>query len=122
MRTTITTIPAVGQWISTLHVCRIDNTRAAREDNIREHRAPVRIQAVVKLGGANGDWRVETTRCDGSAMHLILNADGTEIGEETGTGYEVVDAPESAWCSACDPVATPRHFTAEHYTSNAVSA
>lgn len=33
-----------------------------------------------------------------------------------------VDPPESAWCDACDPVATPRHFAAEHYSSNSAAS
>lgn len=92
--TTSTTIPAAGDWIRTDHHCWWNDPTAEHPATL--HNAPVKVDRVVEF--KDGRRRIEITRCDGTRMHLVVDAQGNEQlmpWDAARVGYEIVPAPEA---------------------------
>jgi len=63
--------PKVGDVVQILHLCRF-------QGRLVSHVNPFTIDNVVKLN--DGGYRSEASRCDGSRIHLIYDAQGVEVG------------------------------------------
>lgn len=90
-------IPVAGDWIRTDHHCWWNDLSADHPAIL--HNAPIKVDRVVDIGGSvhGAAYRVEATRCDGTTMHLLLDAAGEERlipWDAARVGFEIVPAPE----------------------------
>ncbi|MGN6413751.1 hypothetical protein [Flexivirga sp.] len=81
-------IPKVGDRIAVIHECWFD--RPTKNRPATSHNAPVVVTAVVELTSNDPKWRIETTRCDGTAMHVYLDEQGRDRDEVRATHYREV--------------------------------
>lgn len=69
---------AVGDRIQILHTCHVNWPGGPPRLTPVDHRRVLTLEAVIPLNTGN-TWRIETTRCDGTALAVVVDQAGHHL-------------------------------------------